>query len=242
MARKPRRSGMKGRAAGVRGHGERGAGKRTPSSTRWLQRQLSDPFVAEAHRLGYRSRAAFKLMAIDDKHGLLKPGRRVVDLGAAPGGWSQVAAQRVRAGEGSGAVVAVDLQPIDPIAGVTVMQGDFLQPGAAEAVRALLPGGCADVVLSDMAAPATGHRPTDHLRVMALAEAALDFAQTVLTPGGAFLAKLLQGGSEHDLVRRLKATFTSVKYVKPAASRSESAELYVLAIGFRGRTGRERAR
>ena len=209
------------------------SGGRTQASRRWLERQLNDPYVARARREGLRSRAAFKLMEIDDKAKLLKPGAKVVDLGAAPGGWSQVAAKRVRAGSG-GRVVAIDLLAMDPLPGVDFLQLDFLDPDAPERLKALL-GGPADVVLTDMAANATGHRATDHLKIMGLAEAAAEFAREVLKPGGAFLAKVLQGGTEVELLASLKRDFASVKHVKPAASRSDSAELYVLATGYRGR-------
>ena len=209
------------------------SGGRTQASRRWLERQLNDPYVARAKAEGLRSRAAFKLADIDDRHHLLKPGRSVVDLGAAPGGWSQVAARRVGADEGRGRVVAIDLLPMEPIAGVSFAQLDFLDPATPLRLRDML-GGPADVVLSDMAANATGHRRTDHLKIMALAEAAADFARAVLKPGGAFLAKVLQGGTEGTLLADLKHDFASVKHVKPAASRTDSAELYVLATGFRG--------
>jgi len=209
------------------------SGGLTQASRRWLERQLNDPYVARARREGLRSRAAFKLMEIDDRAKLLKPGAKVVDLGAAPGGWSQVAAKRVRAGNG-GRVVAIDLLAMDPLPGVDFLQLDFLDPDAPERLKALL-GGPADVVLTDMAANATGHRATDHLKIMGLAEAAAEFAREVLKPGGAFLAKVLQGGTEVELLASLKRDFASVKHVKPAASRSDSAELYVLATGFRGR-------
>jgi 23S rRNA (uridine2552-2'-O)-methyltransferase len=210
------------------------SGGRTQASRRWLERQLNDPYVARARREGLRSRAAFKLMEIDDKAKLLKPGAKVVDLGAAPGGWSQVAAKRVHAGSGTGRVVAVDLLTMDPLPGVEFLQLDFLDPQAPDQLKALL-GGPADVLLTDMAANATGHRATDHLKIMGLAEAAADFACEVLKPGGTFLAKVLQGGTEGELLASLKRDFASVKHVKPAASRSDSAELYVLAMGFRGR-------
>jgi 23S rRNA (uridine2552-2'-O)-methyltransferase len=206
---------------------------RSQASRRWLERQLNDPYVARAKREGLRSRAAYKLTEIDDKHKLLKPGAKVVDLGAAPGGWSQVAASRVRAGEGGGRVVAIDLLDMDPLPGVDFLQLDFLAADAPQRLEALL-GGPADVVLSDMAANATGHRRTDHLKIMALAETAADFARAVLKPGGTFLAKVLQGGTEGELLASLKRDFAVVKHVKPAASRSDSAELYVLATGFRG--------
>jgi 23S rRNA (uridine2552-2'-O)-methyltransferase len=206
---------------------------RSLSSQRWLERQLNDPYVARAKREGYRSRAAFKLAEIDAKHRLLKPGARVVDLGAAPGGWSQVAARRVGATEGRGRVVAIDLIEMDAIAGVEFIQLDFLAPQAPEKLKALL-GGPADLVLSDMAAGATGHRKTDHLRIMGLAEAAAEFAREVLAPGGAFLCKVLQGGTEARLLAELKRDFAHVRHVKPAASRTDSAELYLLATGYRG--------
>jgi 23S rRNA (uridine2552-2'-O)-methyltransferase len=206
---------------------------RSVSSKLWLERQLNDPYVARAKREGFRSRAAFKLIEIDDKHRVLKAGARVVDLGAAPGGWSQVAARRVAAAEGRGRVVAIDLLDMDPMGGVEILKLDFLDPAAPERLRAAL-GGAADVVLSDMAANATGHRATDHLRIMALVEAAAAFAREILAPGGAFLAKVLQGGTEASLLADLKRDFAGVKHVKPAASRADSAELYVLATGFRG--------
>jgi len=211
----------------------RTAHKRTLSSQKWLERQLNDPYVARAKREGYRSRAAYKLVEIDDKYRVLKHGGRVVDLGAAPGGWAQVAAQRVGAGEGRGKVVGIDLLPVEPLAGATFLQLDFMAPEAPERLVELL-AGPADVVLSDMAANATGHRKTDHLKIMGLAEAAADFARAVLAPGGAYLAKVLQGGTEGALLADLKRDFATVRHVKPAASRSDSAELYVLATGFRG--------
>jgi len=204
--------------------------RKSQSSKLWLERQLNDPYVARAKREGFRSRAAFKLIEIDDKHHVLGGGARVVDLGAAPGGWSQVAAKRI--GE-RGRVVAIDVLPMDPVVGVTFAQLDFLDPNAPEKLKAML-GGPADVVLSDMAANATGHRPTDHLKIMALVEAAAEFAGEVLKPGGAFLAKVIQGGTESALLATLKRDFAAVKHVKPTASRSDSAELYVLATGFRG--------
>jgi 23S rRNA (uridine2552-2'-O)-methyltransferase len=204
--------------------------RKSQSSKQWLERQLNDPYVARAKREGFRSRAAFKLIEIDDKHHVLRGGARVVDLGAAPGGWSQVAAKRI--GEG-GRVAAIDVLPMDAVTGVTFAQIDFLDPDAPAKLKAML-GGPADLVLSDMAANATGHRPTDHLKIMALVEAAAEFAGEVLKPGGAFLAKVIQGGTESALLATLKRDFAAVKHVKPAASRSDSAELYVLATGFRG--------
>jgi 23S rRNA (uridine2552-2'-O)-methyltransferase len=205
---------------------------RSLSSKLWLERQLNDPYVARAKREGYRSRAAYKLIELDDKYHFLKPGMRVIDLGAAPGGWSQTAAARVKSGEGRGRVIAIDILDLEPLAGVEFLQMDFLDPAAPEKIRAML-GGRADVVLSDMAANATGHRKTDHLRIMALVETAFAFAREVLDPGGSFLAKVLQGGTESGLLASLKRDFATVRHVKPAASRSDSAELYVLATGFR---------
>jgi 23S rRNA (uridine2552-2'-O)-methyltransferase len=204
--------------------------RKSQSSRAWLERQLNDPYVARAKREGFRSRAAFKLAEIDDKHRLLKPGARVADLGAAPGGWSQVAAKRVGA---RGRVVAIDILEMDDIAGVEFAKIDFLDADAPDRLKAML-GGPADVVMSDMAANATGHRQTDHLKIMALVEAAAEFAAEVLNPGGAFIAKVIQGGTEGTLLAMLKRDFAVVKHVKPAASRSDSAELYVLATGFRG--------
>ena len=206
---------------------------RTLASKLWLERQLNDPYVARAKREGMRSRAAFKLAEIDDRFHLFKPGSKVVDLGAAPGGWSQVAAQRTLAADGRGKVVAIDLLDMPPLPGVAFLNLDFLDPAAPERLETLL-AGPADVVMSDMAANATGHRKTDHLRIMALAEAAAMFAREVLEPGGAFLCKVLQGGTEGTLLADLKRDFATVKHVKPAASRPDSAELYVLATGFRG--------
>jgi 23S rRNA (uridine2552-2'-O)-methyltransferase len=211
------------------------AKKRSVSSARWLERQLNDPYVARAKREGYRSRAAYKLLELDDKFRLLKPGARVVDLGAAPGGWLQVAVRRVGALEGKGRVVGIDLLPIEPLPGAELLTLDFLAPEAPERLIDAL-GGPADLVMSDMAANATGHKKTDHLRIMGLAEVAADFARSVLAPGGAFLAKVLQGGTEGTLLADLKRDFDAVRHLKPEASRADSAELYVLATGFRGTT------
>jgi 23S rRNA (uridine2552-2'-O)-methyltransferase len=212
------------------------ARKRTASSQRWLERQLNDPYVARAKREGYRSRAAYKLLEIDEKFKILKPGQRVADLGAAPGGWAQVAAKRVGSAEGKGRVVGIDLLPIEPLPGAAFVELDFLAPEAPDRLIEML-GGPADVVMSDMAANATGHKKTDHLRIVGLAEAAADFARAVLAPGGAFIAKVLQGGTEGALLAGLKRDFATVRHVKPAASRADSSELYVLATGFRGRGG-----
>lgn len=209
--------------------------RRTASSRRWLERQLNDPYVAAAQREGYRSRAAYKLIEIDDKHRLLKPGQRVVDLGAAPGGWSQVASNRVKSVEGRGQVIAIDILAMEPLAGVEILHLDFMHAAAPDELKARLRDGGADVVLSDMAAPTTGHAKTDHLRIMALVEAAAEFAREVLSPGGVFLAKVFQGGTEGELLNALKRDFAKVRHVKPPASRPDSAELYVLATGFRGR-------
>ncbi len=200
------------------------------SSRAWLERQLSDPYVARAKRDGYRSRAAYKLIEIDEKYHVLKSGARVVDLGAAPGGWSEIAAKRVGT---KGRVVALDILEMKPIAGVEFLHLDFLDNAAPDRLKGML-GGKADVVLSDMAANTTGHRQTDHLRIMALAEAAVPFAREVLNAGGSFLCKVLQGGTEAALLAELKRDFETVKHVKPPASRTDSAELYLLARGFRG--------
>jgi 23S rRNA (uridine2552-2'-O)-methyltransferase len=190
--------------------------------------------VARAKRDGLRSRAAYKIAEMDDKYRFLKVGGRVVDLGAAPGGWSQIAAKRVGVDTGRGRVVAIDILEMMPLAGVDALHLDFLDPAAPDRLKALL-GGPADVVLSDMAANATGHRKTDHLKIMALAETATQFAREVLSPGGTFVCKVLQGGTEGALLAELKRDFATVRHVKPAASRSDSAELYVLATGFRDR-------
>jgi 23S rRNA (uridine2552-2'-O)-methyltransferase len=205
------------------------AGKtRSLSSKLWLDRQLNDPYVSRARREGYRSRAAYKLIEIDAKHHILKPSGRVIDLGAAPGGWSQVAAERVGAAGAKGRVVAIDVLEMGTVPGVEFLQLDFHDAAAPDRLKALI-GSEADVVLT------TGHRPTDHLRIMALAELAADFARAVLAPGGAFLCKVLQGGAEPALLAQLKRDFVVVKHVKPASSRADSAELYLLATGFRGR-------
>ncbi len=215
------------------------AHKRSDSSNKWLERHLNDPYVAAARTAGYRSRAAFKLIEIDDKHRILKPGHTVLDLGAAPGGWSQIAAQRTNADNPGaskrGQVVAIDYLEFGAITGVEILQMDFMDETAPARLRAMLREGRADVVLSDMAAPTTGHTRTDHIRIMGLAEAAVAFACEVLTPGGAFLSKVFQGGTESDLLALLKKDFATVRHIKPPASRAESAELYVLATGFRGR-------
>jgi 23S rRNA (uridine2552-2'-O)-methyltransferase len=207
---------------------------RTVSQKNWLERQLNDPYVQEARKQGYRSRAAFKLTEIDDKYRFLKPGGRIVDLGAAPGGWSQVAAKRVRAEEGRGRVIAIDMHGMEPLPSVTIFKKDFLDEDAPALLIEALGGEKADCVLSDMAAHATGHRQTDHIQIMTLAEAGYDFARQVLKPGGTYLAKVLRGGTEGDMLKMMKKDFASVRHVKPMASRDDSAELFVLAMGFRG--------
>ena len=204
------------------------AKKRSPASAEWLRRQLNDPYVAAAKQQGWRSRAAFKLLELDDRFKFIQPGVRVVDLGAAPGGWTQVAIHR-----GSGIVVGVDLLPVDPIPGSILLQGDFNDPGMPTRLTDAL-GRKADLVLSDMAPNTTGHGATDHLRIMALAELAVVFARDTLAPGGTFVAKVFQGGSERKMLDALKRDFASVRHAKPPASRKESSELYVVAMGFRG--------
>ncbi len=201
---------------------------RKESSVRWLERHLNDPYVARAQKDGYRSRAAYKIKEMDEKYGLLKPGMAVVDLGAAPGGWCQVALEKKCA-----PIVAIDLLPIDPLPGVEFMQLDFMDDSAPERLRAAL-GELADVVMSDIAHNTTGHRDTDHLKIMALVDAAYYFALEILKPGGTFVAKVFQGGTQGDLLIEMKKTFTKVQHVKPPSSRKGSSEMYVLATGFRG--------
>lgn len=202
--------------------------ERTKSSRAWLERQINDPYVRAAKAEGYRSRAAYKLIEMDDKHRFLKRGAKVVDLGAAPGGWTQIVVERC----GPESVVGADLQSIDPIEGALLLQLDFMQADAPALIRQAL-NGPVDIVLSDMASPATGHRETDHLRVMALCEAALEFAVEVLKPGGSFLCKVLQGGTEKSLLETLKRRFAKVFHIKPPASRSDSSEMYVVGMNFR---------
>ena len=214
------------RTLGVR---VRTAAGRSTASQRWLARQLNDPYVAAARAQGWRSRAAFKLIELDERFHLLRPGMRVLDLGAAPGGWTQVAVQR-----GAGQVVGVDLLPIDPVQGATLLQGDINDPALPAQLQALL-GGPADLVLSDMAPNTTGHGATDHLRIVAIAELALAVAEDMLAPGGAFVAKVFQGGAEREMLAKMKLAFANVRHAKPPASRKESSELYVVATGFRGR-------
>jgi len=254
VSRGPRRPGGKqtsgkqtgGKGAGLTGRGlttrVRTAKRRKTSSTRWLQRQLNDPYVAEARKQGYRSRAAFKLIELDDGFQLLKPGATVVDLGATPGGWTQVATARVRAGEPrGGAVIAVDMVEMDPVPGAEMIVIDFRDDDAPALIEDKLRGPV-DLVLSDMAPSSSGHTGTDHLRIMALAELALEFAAEVLRPGGAFVCKVLQGGTEPGLLKRMKQMFATVKHAKPPSSRAESAELYVVAKGFRGLSQRAEER
>jgi 23S rRNA (uridine2552-2'-O)-methyltransferase len=226
MARDGARRGG-GRSPAVR---VRNVRRRKPSSTEWLTRQLNDPYVAEARRRGYRSRAAFKLIELDERFRLLRPGQRIVDLGCAPGGWTQVAAERVA---GRGVVVGVDLAEAAPLPGTTLLRGDIRDAAALDMIRLAL-GGPADLVLSDMAPPSTGHSATDHLRIVALAEEAFALATRLLAHGGAFVAKVFQGGTEGALLAELKRTFSAVRHAKPPASRAESAETYVVATGFRG--------
>jgi 23S rRNA (uridine2552-2'-O)-methyltransferase len=209
------------------------AGKRKLSSKLWLERQLNDPYVAQAKRDGWRSRAAYKLIEMDDKYRLLKSGQVAVDLGAAPGGWSQVAARKVGALEGKGRVIAIDLLEMPDIPGVTFSQLDFMDDKAPEILREMIGGG-ADVVMSDMAANTTGHRKTDQLRIVGLVETAAAFAAEVLKPGGTFIAKVFQSGADADLLAQVKRDFATVRHVKPAASRQDSSERYLLATGFRG--------
>jgi 23S rRNA (uridine2552-2'-O)-methyltransferase len=229
----PERSGGPGRR-NLKVH-VRTAKRRKASSTRWLERQLNDPYVARAQSEGYRARSAYKLIELDDRFRLLAPGRRVVDLGAAPGGWSQVAATRVRSTNERPLVVAIDYLDMNPVPGVVFLNKDFLDADAPTALRAAIGGGGVDVVLSDMAAPTTGHRQTDHLRTIQLCEAAAEFAASVLRPGGNFVAKVFRGGAEAELLARLKREFTTLHHVKPPSSRPESVELYLVAKGFRGR-------
>lgn len=208
--------------------------RRTMSSKLWLQRQLNDPYVAQAKREGYRSRAAYKLLEIDERYKLLKSGQKIIDLGAAPGGWSQVAAAKVGSAQGRGRIIGIDLLEIETLPGAEFTVMDFLDDDAPERLVKMLDGQ-ADGVMSDMAANATGHKKTDHLRIVGLAELAIDFARQVLAPGGFFVAKVLQGGTESTLLTNLKRDFATVRHVKPKASRAGSAELYVLATGFRGK-------
>ena len=211
------------------------AKKRSHSSTLWLERQLNDPYVKEARKKGYRSRAAFKLAELDDQLKFLKPGQFVVDLGAAPGGWCQVVAERTKPLQSGGKIVAIDYLDMAPIDGTIIFKHDFTADDAPELLKKAL-GGEADIVLSDMAWPTTGHKQTDHLRIIALLEMAYDFAVDVLKPNGVFIAKVFQGGSVNDVLNLMKKDFEKVKHVKPKASRADSAEIYVVAMGFRKET------
>jgi 23S rRNA (uridine2552-2'-O)-methyltransferase len=209
------------------------ARKRSVSSTRWLQRQLNDPYVHQAKKDGYRSRAAYKLIELDDRFSFLRPGAKVLDLGAAPGGWTQIAAERTQSPKKKPHVVAIDLLEMSPINGAEFMQLDFMHDDAPRIIRELIPQGV-DVVLSDMAPNTTGHAATDHMRIMLILEAAYDFACEVLSDKGVFVAKVFQGGTESELLARMRKDFTQVKHAKPKSSRAESAEMYVIATGFRG--------
>lgn len=206
------------------------AKQRTKSSQAWLERQINDPYVRAAKTQGYRSRAAFKLKEMDDKYHVLRRGAKIVDLGAAPGGWTQIAVERC----GENNVLGVDLQPMDPITGSELLELDFMTPEAPDIIRKKLKGGI-DVVLSDMASPATGHRETDHLRVIGLCEAALEFAVEVLNPGGTFICKVLRGGTERTLLETIKKRFVKVLHMKPPASRAGSAEMYVIGLNFKAK-------
>lgn len=228
-----------GKGAGRRGDRDlkvrvKTAKRRTTSSTSWLQRQLNDPYVARARMEGYRARSAYKLLELDEKLGLLKPGMRVVDLGAAPGGWCQVAAKAVKSTVEKPLVVGIDYLEMDHVEGTLLLQKDFTDDDAPQALIDLLGGHKADIVLSDMASPTTGHKPTDHLRIMALVEIAADFALDILNQNGTFVAKVFQGGTEHELLGMLKRNFATTFHAKPKASRAESAETYLVARGFRG--------
>lgn len=231
----------KSKGGGVRKNSARGvttrvksAKGRKTSSTNWLKRQLNDPYVQEAKRLGYRSRSAFKLLELDDRFHFLSRGKRILDLGAAPGGWTQVAVARAKPEIGRGCVVSLDISEMDDIAGSTVLCGDFMDEDApGRLIEAL--DGRADVVMSDMAAPSTGHAATDHLRIMDLCETALAFSYEVLAVKGIFIAKVLHGGTEHTILAGMKQHFSKVLHAKPPSSRKNSAEMYVVAIGFKGK-------
>jgi len=231
VARKSARSGGR-REKAVRVKTARG---RKPSSTRWLDRQLNDPYVAEARRLGFRSRAAFKLIEIDDRLRLLRPGQTIVDLGAAPGGWTQVALDRTKAAETGARIIALDRLEIEPIPGAELLVGDFLETDTVDRLEDLLSGVAVDMVLSDLSPSTTGHKATDHVRIVALVEDALAFALQVLKPGGVFIAKVFQGGTDGDLLKQVRASFETVKHIKPAASRNDSAETYLVAQGFKAK-------
>jgi 23S rRNA (uridine2552-2'-O)-methyltransferase len=234
MAKPPGTSSIKNKSGGSRAKHQKvkTARSRSLSSARWLERQLNDPYVRLAKQEGYRSRAAYKLLEMQEAKEILKPGQIVVDLGAAPGGWSQIAALLVKSPQGKGRVIALDILPIEPLPGVEILQGDFTEEPSELALAELLKGQMVDVVLSDMAAPTTGHAPTDHLRIMHLCDLAYDFAEKHLQEGGAFVAKIFQGGTQAELLQRLKKNFTKVKHIKPESSRKESTEMYVVATNF----------
>lgn len=232
MAKLPKSGGSGSRQLKVR---VKTASRRKTGSTRWLQRQLNDPYVAKARELGYKSRAAFKLLELNEKHKLLKPGYRVVDLGCAPGGWLQVAAAATKSTDKNPKIVGIDYLETAPVPGCIILQKDFTDDDAPALLIEALGGYKADLVLSDMAAPTTGHKPTDHLRIVALVEMAADFAVDILAPGGTFVAKVFQGGTEHELLAMLKQQFASTFHAKPPASRKDSAETYLVARGFKGR-------
>ena len=210
------------------------AKKRSNSSTRWLQRQLNDPYVTRAREEGYKSRAAYKLIELNDKHKFLKPGMRVVDLGCAPGGWLQVAVPLIKSVPENPTIVGIDYLEMEPVTGAIILQKDFNDEDAPDVLIAALNGQKADIVMSDMAAPTTGHKPTDHIRIIALVELASEFAVDILAPGGIFIAKVFQGGTEHTLLSSLKKRFTTTFHAKPPASRKDSAETYLVAKGFKG--------
>ena len=234
MSKRPRDRGKRTERTGVRDvhHKVKTARGRRISSTNWLQRQLNDPYVQEAKRLGYRSRAAFKLIELDDKFHFLGHGKRVVDLGAAPGGWSQIAVKRCGA---NSRIIGLDINEMEGVTGAEIIQMDFLTAEAPERLKEMLDGP-ADIVLSDMAAPSCGHPKTDHIRIMDLCETALEFAIEVLAPGGTFVAKALQGGADKELLQALRKSFKIVKHAKPPSSRQDSAELYVVGLDFRRTT------
>ena len=234
MAKVPAPGGSGGRRSDLKVR-VKTAKQRKLSSTIWLERQLNDPYVARAKADGWRSRAAFKLIELDGKHKLLRQGMRIVDLGAAPGGWSQVAAKAIGSTEKNPLIVGIDYLDMDAIPGVILLKKDFTDEDAPAALIAAMGGKKADLVLSDMASPTTGHRPTDHLRIVHLVEISAAFAIDVLAPGGAFVAKVFQGGTEHQLLASLKRHFTSTFHAKPPSSRSDSAETYLIAKGFRGK-------
>jgi len=234
MAKTPKASTPKASASRQLKTRVKTAKRRTNSSTRWLQRQLNDPYVTRAREEGYKSRAAFKLIELNDKHNFLKPGMRVVDLGCAPGGWLQVAVPLIKSTADNPIIVGIDYLEMEPVTGTVILQKDFNDDDAPALLIKALNGKKADLVMSDMAAPTTGHKPTDHIRIIALVELAADFATDILAPGGVFIAKVFQGGTEHTLLTSLKQKFTKTFHAKPPASRKDSAETYLIARGFKG--------